>query len=246
MRARTRPPPSRLPRPGPLPPPGPSTPSACPGSGEEGPSGEEGTMKAGRPPPPPSLARSGPATSPVPTPDLGRAVTAESALEAQVQRSEPAGQAARARRTRPPTLSCMGLSGKQNHVEKAKALFCPVRLLSPFALYLCADEVEVLVRPLSSSSASGKSHQVGGGLIHRATQFRILDRFVFSDLFLDLPNHRRGSFGDWGKRGRGFLFIEKWTSPEAEGRFGPFAILRGARRAGSKRTHSFKRTQKNE
>ena len=40
-------------------------------------------MKAGRPPPPPSLARSGPATSPVPTPDLGRAVTAESALEAQ-------------------------------------------------------------------------------------------------------------------------------------------------------------------
>ena len=203
-------------------------------------------MKAGRPPPPPSLARSGPATSPVPTPDLGRAVTAESALEAQVQRSEPAGQAARARRTRPPTLSCMGLSGKQNHVEKAKALFCPVRLLSPFALYLCADEVEVLVRPLSSSSASGKSHQVGGGLIHRATQFRILDRFVFSDLFLDLPNHRRGSFGDWGKRGRGFLFIEKWTSPEAEGRFGPFAILRGARRAGSKRTHSFKRTQKNE
>lgn len=62
-------------------------------------------MKAGRPPPPPSLARSGPATSPVPTPDLGRAVTAESALEAQVQRSEPAGQAARARRTRPPTLS---------------------------------------------------------------------------------------------------------------------------------------------
>ena len=44
-------------------------------------------------------------------------------------------------------------------------------------------------------------------MVHRAIQFRILDRFVFSDLFLGLPDHRRGSFGDWGKRGRGFFYL---------------------------------------
>lgn len=67
--ARTRPPPSHLPRLGPLPPPGTSTPFACPGSRGEGPRGkEERTVKAGRPSPPRSPAQSVRATSLVPTP----------------------------------------------------------------------------------------------------------------------------------------------------------------------------------
>lgn len=203
MRVRIRPPPSRLPLPGPLSPPGPSAPSACRGSGGEGPRGkEEGTVKAGRPPPPPSAARSGSATSLAPTPlpeprprPRGDSRVASKRRHSGLRQREPQQDPAGPDRRRSAVWDYQENKTK-NNVEKAKALSV-LSVSCLLSLCICAlTKSRFSSVRCPRSSAAEKSHQVGGGLVHRATLLRILERFVFSDLFLGLPNHLCGSFGD--------------------------------------------------
>lgn len=95
-------------------------------------------MKAGRSPPLSESRALCPATSPVPTPDLGRAVTAESGLEAQVQRlSQQIGSQSPPDPTADPQL--YGTIRKTKPCRKAKALFlsCP-SLFGSLSLCICA------------------------------------------------------------------------------------------------------------
>lgn len=183
-------------------------------------------MEAGRPPPPQSPLLSGLATSLastcLPEPWPGPRAAEREALELRHSRRRQLEQQDSLLDPTDWDPHCVGLSGKKHtkqnksNVEKAKAIFCPVRLLSPFAPYLCPDKSRSSSVRCPHSAASEKPHQVPGRAVHQATQFRILGCFTLSDLFLGLPKHLCSSLGNWGKLEGGGLFIEKWTSPEAE------------------------------
>lgn len=180
-------------------------------------------MEAGRPPPPQSPLLSGLATSlasiPSPEPWPGpRAAEREASELSDSRRRQLEPQDSLLDSTSPGTLIVWDYQEKRNksNVEKAKAIFCPVRLLSPFALYLCPDKLKSSSVCSPHSAASEKPQQVPGGAVHEATQFRILGCFTLSDLFLGLPRHLCSSLGNWGELEGEGLFIEQWTSPEAE------------------------------
>lgn len=111
---------------GSLRPAGPSTPSVCPGPGERSRGKEEGTVKAGHPPPPGSPSRSGLATSLVPTLWAGAPAWAGSdRRERRGTQSQPRETASAARQPTgpsPPDWTHAPHPAVWDYQEKTKAM----------------------------------------------------------------------------------------------------------------------------
>lgn len=157
-------------------------PNSCALDPEKGPEGKKGTVKAGRQPPPQSPWLSGLVTSlaPTPSPEPRPGPCSDSRERPRDIATGDSWSSKIAGGTQPSTLGCVGLSGKnKSNVEKAKAIFCPVRLLSPSALYLYADKSRPSSVRCLHSAASEKTHQVLGGAVYRAPSSRYVDVLFF-------------------------------------------------------------------